>query len=188
MQQVVLSKKIGLKMDNETNYKAALPPGTFLPKKLAGTEEKKIIDVLSGHHVSLIPGSEYMLPSFPITQPIMDALYSARRTGQLIRGFEEAEKKLAAERKGIADSDMKTGSVRNERISRMAVVANDGSERFYRQTKKLVEQNRLRVLAIHLNASSFELGERLFGPGKRVLFLLISHKDSVTDFLTALIN
>ena len=67
-------------------------------------------------------------------------------------------------------------------------MANDGSDRFYRQTNRLVEQNRPRVMAIHLDITSFELGERIFGHGKRVLFLLINHKDAVTNFLVSLID
>lgn len=175
------------KMNDVKNCKTALPPDTFLPKKLTETEEgRKILSVLSRHLISLIPGNDYRLPSFQMSQPIMEALYSARRTGRLIRGLEDAEKKLNAERAGIVKVDNKTGSDRKVRISRLVVVANDGSERFYRQTKKLIERNRPRALAIYLNITSFELGERLFGPGKRVLFLLISHKDSVVDFLTSL--
>ena len=174
-------------MDNEINDKTVLLLGTLLPKKLAGTEEgKKIMDFLNRHLVTLLPESDYLFPSFPISQPVIDTLTSARRTGRLIRGFEDADKKLAAERKGIADADMKTGSVRNERISRVVVVANDGSDRFYRQTEKLIKQNNPSVLAIHLDATSFELGERLFGPGKRALFLLICHKEAVVDFLASL--
>ena len=106
----------------------------------------------------------------------------------MIRGLEDAEKKLAAERTGIENADIKTGSGRKERISRLVIIANDGSDRFYRQTKKLVEQNRLRVLAIQLDVTSFELCERLFGPQKRALFLLINHKDAVINFLTSLMK
>jgi ribosomal protein L7Ae-like RNA K-turn-binding protein len=176
-------------LDKEINDITVLSPSTRLPKKLAGTEEgRKIFTVLNSHLVSLLPGGDYLIPSFPMSQTIIDTLNSARRTGRLIRGLEEAEKKLAAERKGITGADLKTSSVRNERISRLVVIADDGSERFYRQTKKLVEQNNPRVLAMHLDATSFELGERIFGPGKRALFLLINHKDAVINFLTSLVK
>ena len=103
-------------------------------------------------------------------------------------GFENAEKSLSSERAGITYTDIKTGTVRKERLSRLVVVANDGSERFYRQTRKLVEQNIPKVLAIHLDISSPDLGEKLFGPGKKALFLLINHKDAVVNFLTSLVK
>lgn len=176
-------------MNNEKNDHPLSPISTLLPKKLAGTEEgRKIISVLSRNPVSIIPGNDYMFPAFPVSQPIVEALYSARRAGRLIRGFEDAEKKLNAERAGLLNIDIKTGSERNERISRLVIISNDGSERFYRQTKRLVEQNRPRVLAIYLDVTSLELGEKIFGPGKRVLFLLLNHKDAVSEFLTSLIR
>ena len=159
----------------------------LLPKRLNGSEDgKKILAVLNSHLKPVKPEIDFIAPSFPISQSIMDALYSARRTGRLIRGFEDAEKKLSAERSGIASVDIKTVSKRMERISRLVIVANDGSERFYRQTGILVEKNKPRILVIHLDISSLELGERLYGPGKRALFLLINHKDAVINFLISI--
>ena len=162
---------------------------SLLPRKLeTGQEGIDILKVLDSHLRPVTQWNDLVLPSFRISEAIINSIYSARRAGRLIRGFEEAEKKLNAEREGIASIDLKTGSERKERISRLIIIANDGSERFYRQAKRLVEQNRPRVLAIHLDITSFELGERLFGPGKRVLFLLINHKDAVIDFLTSLVK
>lgn len=161
----------------------------LLPKKLETLQEGiDVLKVLNSHLRSVKAWEELVVPSFQISESIVNSLNSARRTGRLIRGFEDAEKKLSAERAGIASSDNKTGSSRIERISRLVVVANDGSERFYRQTKKLVEKNHPRVLGILLDVKSFELGEMVFGPGKRALFLLINHKDAAVSFLISLIK
>lgn len=174
-------------MSEKVVNKKTFPFDRLLPKKLEGREEgRKIPGILNSHLKPVKPGNDYMLPSFSCSESIMNTLNSARRTGRLIRGFEDAEKKLSAERKGIACVDKKTGTHRKDRVSRVVVVANDGSERFYRQLIKLVEQNRPRVLAIHLDVTSFELGQGLFGPGKRSLFLLINHKDAVINLLTSL--
>lgn len=160
-----------------------------LPKKLHGNrEEKKIQTVLNSHLKPVEHVIGFIVPSFQLSEPIINSLYYARRTGRLVRGFEDSERKLNAEREGIANIDKKTGSERKERISRLIIIANDGSDRFYRQTKRLIEQNGPRVLAVYLDVTSFELGERLFGPGKRALFLLINHKDAVINFLTSLIR
>lgn len=176
-------------MNNILGRNKSLILNLKLPKKLEGSEEgRKLLMVLSRHISPVKPGFKILLPSFPLSESIIKALYAARRTGRLSRGIEDAEKKLAAERAGIAFADMKTGADRTERLSRVAVVANDGSERFYRQTKKIIEFNKPRVMAVHLDITSFELGERLFGPGKRVLFLLLNHKDAVTGFLMSLID
>ena len=176
-------------MDKEIIETEIVPFTFLLPKKLEASEEgKKVLVILNSHLKPVKSGNDFIVPSFQASQSIMNALHYARRTGRLIRGFEDAEKKLEAERTGIAEADKKTGIHRNGRVSRVAIVANDGSERFYRQTKKLVKQNRPRVLTIHLDTTSFELGEMLFGKGKRALFLLINHKDAVINFLTALIR
>ncbi len=176
-------------MDNDNTNIGTAAFDYILPKKLEGTEDgKKIPALLRSHLKPVKPGNEYLIPCFPSSKPILDALIRARRTDRLIRGFEDGEKLLYAEGNGIENIDNKTGINRRERISRLIVVANDGSDRFYRQTKRLAEKNRPRVMAILLDITSFELGETIFGPGKRALFLLISHKDSVTGLLTSLIN
>ena len=174
-------------MENKINW--GISSEFFLPKKLENSQEgREILEVLNRHLRPVSQWNELNVPSFPVSESLVNSLHSARRTGRLVQGFEDSAKKLKAERTGIANIDIKTGFKRNERISRVAVIANDGSERFYRQTKRLIEQNMPRVLAIYLDVTSFELGERLFGPGKRALFLLIHHKDAVTEFLTSLIR
>ncbi len=162
--------------------------GLMLPKILEGTPEgAKIAGILHSNLRPVTPGSGYNLPLFQFSSHIIEALFSARRRGSLIRGMEAAEKILDAERTGILSADMKTGSRRTERISRLIVAANDGSHRFYRQIKRVIERNKPRVMAIELDVTSFELGEALFGPGKRALFLLVSHKDAVINLLKSLI-
>jgi hypothetical protein len=163
-------------------------PGFMLPKKLAGTAEgEKVAGILQSNLKPVKPGSGYYLPLFQFTLHIKEALNSARRRGSLIRGMEDAEKMLDAERAGILSVDMKTGHERVERISRLIVAANDGSDRFYRLIKRVAGRNRPRVMAIELDMTSYELGEAIFGPGKRALFLLVNHKDAVINLLKSLI-
>lgn len=176
-------------MDKEVTEKDKLSFNSLLPKKLEASEEgKKVLDVLNSHLRAVKPAIKFTVPSFAISQSVIDALYSARRTGRLVRGFKDAEKNLAAERKGIANVDLKAGSAGKGRISRLVVLASDGSERFYRQTKRLTEQNRPRVMAIHLDVTSFELGEKLFGPKERALLLLLNHKEALVNLLISLIR
>lgn len=173
----------------ESNINRTSHSATLLPKALETAEEgREVLMTLDSHLNPVKPGSEYLLPLFQFSIHIKEALSSARRTGRLTRGIDEAEKMLDAERAGILSVDKKTGSERVERISRLIVVANDGSDRFYRQTKKVVEQNKPRVMVIALDITSFELGEAIFGPGKRALFLLINHKDAVINLLISLIK
>jgi hypothetical protein len=172
----------------ENNLDRTIVSTDLLPKALeTGDEGRAVLMFLTSHLHPVIPGSDFILPKFDLSQPILDALHSARRTNRLVQGLEDAEKKLEAERAGIAQADYKAGVARNERISRLAIIANDGSDRFYRQIKKLVSKNDPRVLALYLDVTSYELGERLFGPKKRALFLLINHKDAAINMLKSLI-
>ena len=104
---------------------------SLLPRKLeTGQEGIDILKVLDSHLRPVKHWDDLVLPSFRISEAIINSIYSARRAGRLIRGFEDSEKKLNAEREGIASIDLKTGSERKERISRLIIIANDGSERF----------------------------------------------------------
>ena len=175
-------------MNEEIVDKTGFSSDLLLPKRLEeGTEVKEIMTILKSHLQPLKMGAEYMVPSFPFNELFITALYSARRSGRLIRGFEDAEKKLTSERKGIESVDKKKGMARVERVSRMLVMANDGSDRFYRQARRLIDQNSPRVMAIHLEMTSFEVGKRLFGPGQRALLLLVSHKEAVSNLLISLL-
>jgi hypothetical protein len=172
----------------EMNINRQILSAPLLPKALeTGDEGSPVLIILNNHLNPVKPGSDFKLPTFNLSQAILNALHSARRTNRLIQGLEETEKKLDAERAGIVQADNKAGAARNERISRQAVIANDGSDRFYRQVKKMVKNNYPRVLALCIDVSSYELGERLYGPEKRALFLLLNHKDAVINLLKSLI-
>jgi hypothetical protein len=104
----------------------------------------------------------------------------------LVRSLEDAERKLAAEGRGLGLVDQKSGVSRGERVSRLLVLADNGADRFYRQVEKLLRQHGPRVLALRLNVKAETLGQMLFGPGHRVLLLLLDHKKAVSAMLLAL--
>jgi len=72
------------------------------------------------------------------------------------------------------------------RVSRLLLIGNDGSERFYRQVERLVCTHPTRLLPVWLDAASDELAGVLSRPGGVVRGLSIEHKDSVTRLLFAL--
>jgi len=156
-----------------------------LPKKLEkDKKDKPILSMLKKQLKPLQKDSNYLVPSFTLNQPLINALYSARRSGWLIRGLESAEKKLASEKKGI--DHVKPGDSGNERVSRLVVIANNGSDRFYRQAQRLIDRYSPRLLAISFDVTSEKLGEKLFGSGQKVLLLLLSHKEAVANTLLSL--
>jgi len=117
---------------------------------------------------------------------IRAALRSAYSAGRIVRGLEGAERILASEEQGLKNVDRKTGVERGRRVSRLLVLANDGSERFYREVESLLQKNAPRVMALRLAADEHTLGEFMFGPGRVARLVLVEHKDAVSAVLLAL--
>jgi hypothetical protein len=117
---------------------------------------------------------------------LADELFEARRARRLVRGLEGAAQQLAAEQAGLPPSPPPDRPAELPRISRLLVVSEDGSERFYRQINNLKNQysNRLEVLVVACDES--ELGRASFGGDRRARAVLLDHKDSVIRLLARL--
>lgn len=120
---------------------------------------------------------------FPALEAVLRATFSA---GRIVRGFETAERVLAAEEKGLKHVDRTSGVERGGRVSRLLVLADDGSERFYREVEYLLRRHAPRVLALRLAVNELSLGQLIFGPGQVARLLLVEHKDAVSAVLLAL--
>jgi hypothetical protein len=114
------------------------------------------------------------------------ALRSVYSAGQIVRGLEAADRSLKTQARGLARVDRKTGVERGRRVSRLLVLADDGSERFYRNVESLVHLHAPRVLALRLAIDERALGELVFGPDQVARLLLIEHKHAVSALLLEL--
>jgi len=72
---------------------------------------------------------------------------SARCAGRIVRELEGAQRALSVEQQGLEHVDRKTAVERGRRVSRLLILADDGSERFYREVESLLRRNAPRVLA-----------------------------------------
>jgi hypothetical protein len=104
------------------------------------------------------------------------ALLSAYRDSRVVRGLETAERTLAAEERGLRLADKSSGVKRGARVSRLLLLADDGSDRFYRQVENLLRRHGPRVLAIRLDVDAAGLGAPLFGTGRATRLLMIQHR------------
>ncbi len=111
------------------------------------------------------------------------ALQSAHRAGRVVRGLETAERTLAAEERGLRLADQSSVVKRGVRVSRLLLLADDGSDGFYRQVENLLRRNGPRVLAIRLDVDATGLGAPLFGAGRTTRLLMIQHKEAVAAVL-----
>ncbi len=158
-----------------------------LPKLVeADPRGQELLRGLTAHTRPLWPGGKIRVPTVAFNPALAVALRIAHRAGQLVRSLEGAERKLAAEGRGLGLVDQKSGVSRGERVSRLLVLADNGADRFYRQVEKLLRQHGPRVLALRLNVKAETLGPMLFGSGHRVLLLLLAHKAAVSAMLLAL--
>jgi hypothetical protein len=160
-----------------------------LPKQLeADPRGQQIIQILTACTRLLWAGGALKIPDVPLTRRLTDALRNARNAGQIVRGLEGADNRLEKEQHGLTMADRKTGVQRGVRISRLLILSNDGSERFYRSVESLLRRSGPRVLAVRLDADAVHLGELLYGPDRIARLIMIEHKEHVAAVLLALIQ
>ena len=159
-----------------------------LPKLVeADPRAQELLRIFSAHARLLWPKGKILVPMVAFNPALAEALRTAHRAGQLVRSLEGAERRLAAEDRGLGLVDQRSGVLRGARVSRLLVLADDGAERFYRQVEKLLCQQGPRVLALRLDVKAETLGQMLFGPGRRAVLLLLDHKEAVSAVLLALV-
>jgi hypothetical protein len=132
------------------------------------------------------PGAKVTTPRVPFTPALETALHHALLSKHLLRGLEAIDAQLDIERRGIEAARSKQQSPPADRTSRLLVLADDGSERFYRQCEATIARNADRLLAIQVEAPSDRLAAKLYGADKLVKVVLVSDRDSVTRVLLAL--
>lgn len=114
------------------------------------------------------------------------ALHSAHQAGFVVRGLEAAERRLAAEERGLALARGDAPRDDDVRISRLLLFTSDGSERFYRNVDALMKRHGPRLFAIRLEVDEHALGELLYGPGRVARLVLVEHKNAVGALLLAI--
>lgn len=155
-----------------------------LPKDIVkeGIEEN-VLAALGQNSFPISSGPDVFIPSIELKPELRKNIFYAKSLGELVIGYENIEKELASERSGLHH----VGN-RSERVSRLLIVTNDGSQRFYRELTYLQHKEGGRVLICHLNISSLEMGEILAMPGRSVKAVLINRKTSVANVLKALVG
>jgi hypothetical protein len=135
---------------------------------------------------SLWQGSETEVPACTLSPELVEVLRNAHGAGQVVRGLENATRRLANEDRGLGLADRHSGVPRGVRVSRLLVMADDGAERFYRQVETLLLRHGPRLLALRLDVDAEAFGALIFGPGRRVRLLMLDHKEAVSAYLLAL--
>jgi len=157
-----------------------------LPKQVEeGTGVEHFARELAARGKPLWSGSELRIAEVGAAPGLKTALKSVYSAGRIVRGYEDAERSLAAEARGLSHVDKKTGVVRGGRVSRLLILADDGAERLYRNVESLLRKHEPRLLALRVSANERALGEMVFGGGQVARLLLVEHKDAVSTVLLA---
>jgi len=154
-----------------------------LPKKLKVEEiEEQVLAALDKNKIALYDDSEIQIPLLTLTPELRQQIFYAKSLDELIFGYETIAKVLACELKGL-----KKVNNESERVSRLLIVSNDGSKRFYREFEFLLNKHGKRILLCRLDVDS-ELMGYLLGLGqKQVKAIMVNRKNSVVNILKTLI-
>lgn len=155
-------------------------PSLRLPRQVESDPRADAVrTALTDRSALLWAGGQERAAQSALTPALAQALRAAGRAGQLRRGLEGAETRLAAERAGLGPDPA-------PRVSRLLVCSNDGAERFYRTVERLVRTHAPRVLALRVDADADALGAACFGREASARAVLLEHRDAVAAALFAL--
>ena len=154
-----------------------------LPKQL----EKECVEpgvraALKGESIALHSASAITIPVLKLTPKLRTNIFYAKSLGELIIGYEAIERALANELRGLQKIDSLS-----DRVSRLLMVTNDGSPRFYREFEFLQKRQGARVLICRLDVDSVLMGNILGFKDQVVKAVLLNKKKSVINVLKSLL-
>lgn len=158
-----------------------------LPKAIESDPQAAALHAaLREHARPLWAGGALVVPTARWAPALAAALESAHREGGLVRGLEQIEKTLEREARGLSMADARSATQRGSRVSRLVLVGNDGTERFYRQVERLLSVQGPRLLAIRVDADSERFAALISEASGVVRAVMLEHKELVARVLMAL--
>jgi hypothetical protein len=155
-----------------------------LPKQLAKDHvESEVREALQRERIELCAGSDISIPLLELTPELRDEIFYAKALGEVTIGYEPIEKRLLHELRGLQKVDNQ-----GERVSRLLIVTNDGSPRFYRELEFLHKKHGGRVLICRLDVNSAIMGGILGLKETPVKAALLNRKTSVVNVLRSLVR
>jgi len=161
-----------------------------LPKDIpAGPEQDALQALFANPPLPLWEKGAHRVVTLPLAIPFSIELRHALGASLATQGLEQISKELANEQKGLDALAAKTPTAAQApRISRLLFLANDGSERFYRECDALLTRYPQRLLACKLDASGEALGEALYSGPKLVRAILVTDKKAAARILLSLVR
>jgi hypothetical protein len=160
-----------------------------LPKDVVSDpRHDAVVSLLAAHASPLWEGGRAPVARVAMTPALAATLRAGLGSSLVVQGLELATEKLSAEQHGLEVARRKTpGAPTSPRVSRLLLVADDGSTRFYRDVDALLAKHADRLLVCRLDLAGEALGEALFGQPKLVRSTLVLDKSLVAKALLALL-
>ena len=160
-----------------------------LPKELsADPRHDEVQALLTQAGTSLWENGTNLVPTLPFTPRLGTELRRILATGMGTQGLEQITKELGHEQKGLdALAEKDTANPQKPRISRVLFMANDGSERFYRECDSVLTRFSSRLLGCRLDLPGEILGASIFNTPKLIRAILITDRTAVSRALLALL-
>lgn len=154
-----------------------------LPKQLAAEDiEAEVRAALERERIPLGTDSGMLVASVRVTPELRQQLFYAKSIGEVTIGLEDIAKVLANELRGLQNVDGQSC-----RVSRVLLVTNDGSPRFYRDVEFLHGKQGGRVMVVRMDAGSALIGNVLGLKSKQVKAVLLNRKTAVVNVLRSLL-
>jgi hypothetical protein len=154
-----------------------------LPKQLDKEQvESDVRAVLEKESIELCSDSNIYIPLLKLNPELRKQISYAKFLDELVIGYRDVEKALENEMHGLQNVNNKS-----DRVSRLLIVTNDGSPRFYRQLEFLRKKQGGRVLICRLDVDSLLMGNILELKDKLVKAVLLNRKESVVNVLKSLL-
>lgn len=129
----------------------------------------------------------HAVATLSLNPKLRQELSRALELGFATQGLEQIGAELSREQKGLDALREKTPqSPQSSRISRILLVANDGSERFYRECESLLNHYSQRLLVCRLDIAGEDLGLALTQRPKLLRALLVTDRKAAARVLLAL--
>jgi hypothetical protein len=159
-----------------------------LPKDVvADSRHDRVLKLLTSHMVPVWEEAELQIPALPLNDALAAECRHAVTARFAIPGLESIEEVLANEQKGLDALLEKPGNVpQSPRVSRLLLMSNDGSRRFYRDCESLLLKYDQRLMGCRLDVSGDNFGSIVFGYPKLMRALLFVDKKAVARALLTL--
>ena len=154
-----------------------------LPKQLEKEGvESDVRAALKEERIELYKASNIYIPVLKLSPILRTNIFYAKSLGELVIGYAAIAKALANELRGLQKIDSLS-----DRVSRLLMVTNDGSPRFYREFAFLQKRQGARILICRLDVDSVLMGDILGLKDQVVKAVLLNKKKSVVNVLKSLL-